>query len=186
MAVFVNSAAPVVARPVVIVSGPTGPTGPAVGPTGNTGPTGTLTGPTGYTGNTGHTGASSVVTGPTGAVGPSGLVGPPGNSVTGTTGQTGPIGPTGPSLLLQGVTGSGSGSWQSGNLIFNWGSIPCNHTGVTAFFVTSYVNNAPVVVISNNFTGPTGSFVVAASTIGVALRCSTGVSGPVSYHAMGT
>lgn len=81
--------APITAQPVVVVGGPTGPSG---GPTGNTGPTGSmgLTGPTAATGRTGPTGN----TGPTGVTGagaftgPTGYTGPPGS-----LGQTGPTGP---------------------------------------------------------------------------------------------
>jgi len=83
MAVTVNAPAPVMAQPVRVAGGFTGPTGPGVGvsgPTGNTGPSGPSgavgTGPTGAQGPTGNTGNS----GPTGA---GGKTGPAGSSVTG-------------------------------------------------------------------------------------------------------
>jgi collagen type VII alpha len=83
------------AQPVVVVGGPTGPSG---GPTGTTGPSG-LTGATGPTGFIGPTGIRGF-TGPTGApgvtafTGPTGAIGPPGSF--GATGQVGSQGPTGP------------------------------------------------------------------------------------------
>lgn len=117
--------APIMARPVVVVVGPTGPSGGPTGATGNTGPTGAsaaqgatgytgptgsgptgatgvtgprgLTGFTGPVGNNGPTGAGSAVAGPTG---PTGNTGPTGSALTGPTGNTGPspgsTGPTGP------------------------------------------------------------------------------------------
>lgn len=115
MTVTVIEPAPISARPVVVIGGPTGPSGGPTGPTGSsfTGPTGATaaTGPTGAIG-TGPTGATGV-TGPTGATG---FTGPPGNpgptglsavGTTGPTGNTGPLGtgPTGPT----GVTGPNGG-----------------------------------------------------------------------------
>lgn len=100
--VTVVSPAPIYARPVVVVGGPTGTAGGPTGPTGNTGPSGApaSTGPTGYTGPTGA--GSTGVTGATGPRGLTGYTGPPGNSVTGPTGSastepglTGPTGMTG-------------------------------------------------------------------------------------------
>ena len=113
--VQVNSTAPVYARPVVVVVGPTGPSGVPTGVTGNTGPSGTnatgVTGPTGATGG-GQTGPTGV-TGPrgqTGFTGPPGNQGPTGQSAVGTTGPTGPLG-TGPTGLTgpTGVTGPNGG-----------------------------------------------------------------------------
>lgn len=102
--------APVYARQVVVVVGPTGPSG---GPTGTTGPTGPTagtgstgpTGPTGRTGPAGSTGATGYLTGPTG---------PPGNSITGPTGtqglatNTGATGPTGPTGTPGAATNTGA------------------------------------------------------------------------------
>ena len=87
-----NIPAEIMAKPVVVVHGPTGPSG---GPTGATGPQGTasITGATGPRGLTGFTGPSGV-TGATGAgafTGPTGMTGP-----AGSVGGTGPFGPTGP------------------------------------------------------------------------------------------
>jgi collagen type I alpha len=88
--------APIMARPVVVVSGSTGPAG---GPQGATGPVG----PTGVTGSTGALGLSGS-TGPTGATGspgvgaftgPTGITGPPGAGLPGPTGYTGPTGMAG-------------------------------------------------------------------------------------------
>lgn len=119
MTVLVQGPARVMARPVVVASGLTGPSGGPTGPTGNTGPTG-VSGPTGARGPTGAAGAASSVTGPTGYSGPTGYTGPQGNTITGPTGQmgsftgptgpsgagpTGAIGPTGPSAGPTGATG---------------------------------------------------------------------------------
>lgn len=122
MVVQVIASAPVMAQPVVVVGGATGPSG---GPTGATGPTGSsFTGPTGMTGLTGPTGATGGgTTGPTGAKGATGPSGPPGNigptgnnavgatgpsgpqGGAGPTGPQGPFGPTGPSGGPTGATG---------------------------------------------------------------------------------
>lgn len=121
MVVQVISPAPIAARPIVVVGGPTGPSGGPTGPTGNTGATG-ATGPSGIA-STGPTGGGSTgPTGPTAATGPTGPFGPPGNQgptglnavgATGPTGFTGPIGtgptgnsgPTGPNGGPTGPTG---------------------------------------------------------------------------------
>jgi hypothetical protein len=96
-------AAPIMARPVVVVSGPAGPDGP-VGPTGPGGAAGGPTGPTGagLPGATGPAGAqgSPGVTGPAGPQGSAGMPGSPGSAgatgPTGTQGTVGTIGATGP------------------------------------------------------------------------------------------
>lgn len=88
--------APITARPVVVVGGPTGPFG---GPTGPTGPQGAISvpGPTGTQGALGPTGN----TGPTGPpgigafTGPQGMTGPPGSGGIGPAGPTGNTGPQG-------------------------------------------------------------------------------------------
>jgi hypothetical protein len=180
MVALVYGPAPVVARPVVIVPGQTGPTGPSQGPTGNTGPTGAgnFTGPTGPLGLTGATGNSSTVTGPTGRTG---FTGPPGNA-----GSTGNTGPTGATISVQGTTGGGTGWARAGNVVWNWGSLAVNHTGVTAVFGQGYTDAAPSVTLGQGFSGPTGVFVVATSTAAAALRCATGVSGTVFWQALGT
>lgn len=100
-----NTPAPIMAQPVVVVGGPTGPSG---GPTGNTGPSGPvgqtgptgITGPTGFRGFTGPTGTPSVTafTGPTGFTGPAGSFGP-----VGPTGFTGPTGVTGSDAAIPGT-----------------------------------------------------------------------------------
>lgn len=132
MTVTVNSPAPISARPVVVVGGPTGPAGGptgATGATGRTGPTGAAaatgaTGPTGL-GATGPTGASGR-TGPTGASGPPGNQGPTGLAATGVTGPTGPTGVTGATGALTGPTGS---TGPSGGPTGNTG--PTGITGAT-------------------------------------------------------
>lgn len=125
--------APIYQKPVIAVTGttgpqtgvigPTGPFGPRlpIGPTGVTGPTGPLTrvGPTGVGGLTGPTGAVGATgpsgggegTGPEGYYGDDGLEGPTGS--TGATGRTGPAGrPGGP----RGITG-GSGPTGTGSVV---------------------------------------------------------------------
>lgn len=122
MTVQVQAPAPIYARPVVVVGGPTGPSGGPTGTTGATGPTGkaapsgatgstgpTGTGPTGVTGTTGATGATGPF-GPPGNAGPTGLsavgtTGPTGASGLGPSGPTGKTGPTGPSGGPTGPTG---------------------------------------------------------------------------------
>jgi hypothetical protein len=83
------------ARPVVVVGGPTGPPG---GPTGQTGPTGAeaATGPQGVQGPTGPIGTGPTgQQGHTGPEGTRGLTGPPGSlGSAGFTGPTGPVGAT--------------------------------------------------------------------------------------------
>lgn len=85
------SPAPVMARPVLVVGGPTGPSGGPTGPTGAPGPA--ATGPTGVTGPTG--GGPTGPTGVTGPTGSTGFTGPPGSGATGPTGAGGGAGPTG-------------------------------------------------------------------------------------------
>ena len=98
MTIQSKTPAPIEARPVVVVGGPTGPSGGPTGPSGPTGEQSVTTGPTGYpgahgvTGPTGATGAQGV-TGPTGMSGPPGAVGSIGPQ--GVQGIQGPIGPTG-------------------------------------------------------------------------------------------
>lgn len=114
------SPAPVSARPVLVVGGPTGPAGSPGGPTGPAGPAG----PTGVTGNTGAVAptGSTGTTGPTGTVGstgPTGLTGPAGAGATGPTGVTGNTGSTGATgalsttlaaaLTVQSTTGDTAG-----------------------------------------------------------------------------
>lgn len=131
MTTTVLGPAPVFARPVVVASGLTGPSGGPTGATGNTGPTG-RTGATGLAGSTGANGAASTVTGPTGPQGVTGLTGPAGSTVTGPTGQmgsfTGPTGatgstggggtgPTGPSGGPTGPTGTTGYTGATGPLV---------------------------------------------------------------------
>lgn len=98
----VSFPASIMTKPVVVVGGPTGPSG---GPMGETGPVGPIgeTGPLGLTGPTGALG-----TGPTGATGagaftgPAGMTGPPGAGTPG-LGFTGPTGAVGASVTASGA-----------------------------------------------------------------------------------
>lgn len=96
MTVQSKTPAPIQAQPIVVVGGPTGPSG---GPTGSTGPIG-ITGPTGITGAVGPTGRLGTgpmgPTGPGAAIGATGRTGPAGGP--GPTGVTGPPGPAGQPL----------------------------------------------------------------------------------------
>ena len=96
-----NSPAPIMAKPVVVIGGPTGPSGGPTGPTGAPGPAATI-GPQGPPGPTGSIGTGP--TGPqghTGTDGPQGSTGPPGSF--GGAGYTGPTGSQG----APGVSGMG-------------------------------------------------------------------------------
>ena len=148
MTVEVLSPAPIYARPIVVVGGPTGPAGGPTGPTGHTGPSGApaATGPTGFTGPTG-----AGATGPSGVTGPRGLTGytgPPGNSLTGPTGpvstEPGLTGPTG-------NTGAG-GPGPTG---------PTGNTGMTGFGATGPTGETGP---SGGPTGPTGPSGVTGNT----------------------
>lgn len=95
----VSVPAPIMAKPVVVIGGHTGPSGGPTGPTGVAGPgvTGS-TGPQGLTGHTGPTGSTGspgagAFTGPTGMTGPPGVGSP--STVVGPTGPQGPVGATG-------------------------------------------------------------------------------------------
>jgi Collagen triple helix repeat (20 copies) len=98
MTIQSKTPAPIEARPVIVIGGPTGPGGGPTGPTGATGAQSVTTGPTGYPGAHGVTGPTGMqgiqgVTGPTGMTGPPGSLGAGGP--VGPAGSTGPIGPTG-------------------------------------------------------------------------------------------
>lgn len=133
MTITVIEPAPISARPVVVVGGPTGPSGGPTGSTGNTGPTG-HTGPTALNGATGPTGGGITgPTGPTAATGPTGPFGPPGNqgptglSAVGTTGPTGFTGMTG-----FGATGPTGNTGPNGGPTGNTGPFgPTGNTGPT-------------------------------------------------------
>ncbi|HEX6825739.1 MAG TPA: hypothetical protein VF077_05415 [Nitrospiraceae bacterium] len=104
MTVESKTPAPIMAQPVIVVGGHTGPAGGATGPTGPIGLPSAVTGPTGALGPIGPTGAEH--TGPTGVgafTGPTGYTGPPGGGPIGPTGMTGP---TGPPAYLTGRTKS--------------------------------------------------------------------------------
>jgi hypothetical protein len=106
MAVRSKTTARVTNRPVVAVSGPTGPAGGPIGPAGSTGPS--VTGPTGLRGPTGPFG-----TGPTGVgafTGPTGprSTGPTGFGLPGATGDYGDNGPDGPTGAIGAVGKTGS------------------------------------------------------------------------------
>lgn len=135
MPVTIVSPAQIMAQPIVLVGGPTGPSGGPTGPTGAsvTGPTGAAaTGPTGITG-AGATGATGV----TGSQGKTGFTGPPGVGATGPTGLTGPTGAIGPT----GFTGFGATGF-TGNTGPSGG--PTGPTGLGATGATGSTGPAQV------------------------------------------
>jgi hypothetical protein len=134
MPIEVLKPAMVVAQPVVVVGGHTGPSG---GPTGPMGPTGTV-GVTGAVGPIGPTGAVAA-TGPTGAAitgptGPQGMTGPPGIGSTGAA-ATGPTGVAGPGGVFQTID-SGSPS-PTGPFDYFF-----RHQGLTIRLTFSYTGRA--------------------------------------------
>lgn len=193
--------APIMAQPVVIVGGPTGPSN---GPTGSTGPAGAagatgVTGAVGPTGTTGPTGG----TGPTGAgafTGPVGLTGPPGSvGLTGPIGPTGPLGPTGPQGQL-----TGSRSKQTSSTI----TLPNITTANTAYgaalyytpsvsgrvmvWATGVAQNTAAATTSAMLWNGMGEAPVAGSTsfagnqVGVAKRCNGSSDGDwVGFSLLG-
>lgn len=152
MTTTVIEPAPIYARPVVVVGGPTGPSGGPTGPTGNTG----RTGPTASPGSTGATGPTGLgATGPSGVTGPRGLTGftgPQGNAgptgPTGNTGATG-FGPTG----ATGVPGSATSTGATGAAGPTGGTGP---TGV-AGSATNTGATGPTGATGIGATGPTGA-----------------------------
>lgn len=164
MAVEVVAPAPVAARPVVVIGGPTGPAG---GPTGGTGPTGhtgapAATGTTGPTGATGPTGRGATGPASTGATGPSG---PPG----GPTGSQGDTGPTG-------VAGSASNTGATGH------TGPTGSTGFTGPVGTAANTGATGPSGPSGPTGKTGPAGTAANT---GATGPTGITGPTGAGATG-
>jgi hypothetical protein len=158
MTVQSKTPSPILAQPVIVVGGPTGPSGGPTGPTGAIGPT-AIVGATGPTGHVGPAGASSTVTGPTGAgafTGPTGYTGPPG--VVGATGITGAIGPTGIGAFTgpagptgpQGLPGSLTGLHRSGGFATPQTGVGTNITA----YGTGFSGNVPVV---------TGTFLIVAT-----------------------
>jgi hypothetical protein len=194
MPVEILGPAPISARPVVVVGGPTGPFGGPSGPSGPSGPTG-VTGPTGMRGQTGADGTSSTVTGPTGAGGPTGYTGAAGFAMTGNTGSTGMTGPTGRDgetgptgpvgvVAFTGATGAGpTGYIAINNVLIAWGLTSASPPGGGIGFPATFLI-APAVVIGSS--GPTGAFpsVSSRSTIGFNLSVNTGPV-DVSWMAIG-
>jgi hypothetical protein len=149
----------ILAKPVVVIGGPTGPAG---GPTGPTGPEGTATttgptGPRGPTGplGTGPTGPSSATgpTGPLGATGPVGIgpQGPTGEQgyqgytgPTGATGLQGEVGATGPATGPTGPDGPG-GPPGTGNICGM--QVPIFDSPIT-YLVMPMATNNPIISIS--------------------------------------
>ena len=136
-------------KPVVVIGGPTGPSG---GPTGATGPEGSaaVTGATGSVGPTGPFG----YTGPTGAVGPgaftgpTGMTGPFGLGPAGPTGQQGEMGETGPTGAT-GITGMTGPTGALGGPTGDVGPIGPPGIGAIAATITPYFYGANVYLTNN-------------------------------------
>src|SRR5262245_12724685 len=141
-----NTPAPIAAQPVVVVGGPTGPSGGPTGVTGATGPTGTLTGPTGIRGPTG-----SSLTGPTGATGAGAFTGPTGMTGPVGAGGVGPTGPTGPIGVSQSAYRTFVGPTGG------WGTTPlmCGLGGATPTFTPNASGNCLIQIagIARNTSG---------------------------------
>lgn len=179
----VGAPAPVYARPVVVIAGPTGPAGGATGVNGPTGPSGLNA--SGATGPTGPTGFGA--TGPTGLgqTGPAGFTGPPGGptGVTGPTGNTGhtgfgSTGSTGPSGPAGGPTGPAGASFTGPT--GNTGPTGAGATGPTgsggaAGGLYNQVMSATPTAASTGFTTwvNQGSATVSDSAVGVCIKAVT-------------
>lgn len=169
MTAFVLGPAPVAARPIVVVGGPTGPSGGPTGATGATGRTG-ATGATGSRGATGSAGLASTTTGPTGASGPTGYTGPVGSSLTGPTGQAGSFtGSTGAS----GVTGPTGAAGSATNTGATGPTGPTGRTGPTGVTGATGTLTGPT-----GPTGNTGAPGTATNTGATGVTGPTGVGGP--------
>lgn len=183
MTTTVLGPAPVFARPVVVASGLTGPSGGPTGATGSTGPTG-RTGAAGSGGPTGAVGAASTVTGPTGPQGVTGLTGPVGTSVTGPTGNpaaltgptgatgatgTGGTGPTGPSAGPTGATGSTGVTGATGPLT---GAVNINTQTASYQLVAADANK----IIEMNVATPNTLTIPANATVAFAVGTLINVS----------
>lgn len=164
MAVEVVAPAPVAARPVVVIGGPTGPAG---GPTGSTGPTG-------------HTGAPAA----TGTTGPTGATGPTGRGATGpaSTGATGPSGPPGGPTGSQGDTGPTGTAGSATNTGATGHTGPSGPTGFTGPVGTAANTGATGTTGS---TGPTGKTGPAGTASNTGATGPTGVTGPTGAGATG-
>lgn len=170
--------APILAQPVVVIGGPTGPSG---GPTGSTGPTGIM-GPlaTGATGNTGPRG----LTGPTGVTGagaftgPTGFTGPPGSGgATGATGMTGPFGAVGSGQFISTNSSGTLGPYGTTETAVGFGgSVPYTPTksGYTLVMFAGMARNASVGAVTT-ITGRygTGTAPSAGATTGLGTAFST-------------
>lgn len=164
MAVEVVAPAPVAARPVVVIGGPTGPAG---GPTGGTGPTG-------------HTGAPAA----TGTTGPTGATGPTGRGATGpaSTGATGPSGPPGGPTGSQGDTGPTGTAGSATNTGATGHTGPSGPTGFTGPVGTAANTGATGTTGS---TGPTGKTGPAGTASNTGATGPTGITGPTGAGATG-
>jgi hypothetical protein len=180
MANTVIPAAPIMTRPVVVISGAfTGPTGPSMGPTGPTGTTGPrATGPTGPTGQTGAAGLVGPI-GPIGPMGPTGLAGATGpTGIIGPTGATGNTGPTGVQGLLgpTGVTGSTGAA----------GPVAATGpTGATGAAGTAGAPGATGPTAPTGPTGPAGSQGTGGPTGATGAGAFTGPTGPTGAQGTG-
>lgn len=166
-----NIPAEIMARPVVVVHGPTGPAG---GPTGATGPQGTasITGATGPRGLTGPLG-----TGPTGATGAGAFTGPTG--MTGPVGEggLGPIGWTGP-------TGTFGSAGYVSNALYGYAG-PYGTNFVNAGLGVTYTPKRSGLLLLI-FSGVAYNAAAAGSTVSVQLQWGTGTPPSVGSPQAGS
>lgn len=160
--------APIMARPVVVVGGPTGPSnGPtgtrgATGPAGGLGPTGAIgaLGGTGPTGATGLQGAGAF-TGPTGATGPPGTGSP--STIPGPTGATGLQGSAGSPQAATNFVNSPTGNVSTAEV----------HMGLGANFSITPANTGKVFAI---ISGMVLNSTAAGNGVNVRGRFNTGTA----------
>ena len=187
MPVVVNAPAPVMAQPVRVAGGFTGPTGASpgsTGPTGNTGPSGPTgavgTGPTGAQGFTGNTGK-------TGVTGPTGFTGPLGSSVTGSTGNTGPTGTTGASITASDQQSTKGYIQFTDGTIINYGQVGVSGATAAALTFDKTFPNHCISIDMQPLNGPTGNASpgVSMSVSGATVFNPAAVGVTFGYIAMG-
>lgn len=154
-------AAPIMAKPVVVIGGPTGPPGGPTGPTGAPGPAATI-GPTGYLGPTGPS-----VTGPTG---PQGFTGPDGpRGATGPAGSFGGAGYTGPTGA-PGATGTTFRGFATAAVAGPYGPVDTTPTLIglrASYVVRPGVLSVEITGMVRNATGGSGGGVELSGRYGV-------------------
>jgi hypothetical protein len=181
MATQSSTPAPIMAQPVVVVGGHTGPSGGATGPTGPMGPTGVI-GPVGALGPTGP--GLLGATGPTGLgafTGPTGHTGPPGGGFQGPQGMTGPTGPQAlsPDRAIQGTFVGPFGPYSTSSTFVGLGG--------SLSYTTRLSGEVLVVVggLARNSSGGSGGGTTIQVRVGTGAPPSAGTSGTSYGTAIG-